>query len=499
MLSLKKKHIIIQIIFIFIIISGFSYAADQDFFDVYNLEVEGDIHGFLTEDFNGDELVDVVIIYSPADDFSTRYIALYIQKSRSGFNRHADYLTELPQTSAQINAIDIDNNNRAEILIIDSDGVNVLNFNVNAGFSGSVRLIRQKTVFAFPLFYGIITDLFVFEINGNEGWEIIIPASRGYFIYEQDENGVYQILNQLSAPITCHNPDKNILEFSARKTTDIKINFASIYVLDGNLDGRNDLYFLWERKVCCFFLDSTGNFSSNPDVIITFFPSQSNGYFQSQLIDYNGDRKPDIAVSCASGGISNAETKVRFHISDANGRIESSHRQEISLSDSHCNLMINDYNNDNKYELVIPAIELGSMAATKILLMKKADLNLLIYPFEAGMPSKEPDKRRNYEFRFNLDDSQPTGEVTMDWSADYNGDRLKDLVFSSGKGELKFYWGKTKDYLSKKADLNISIDHPSEINPIHLNKGAYSDIIIKHNLGGRLDRLTVLKNRNNKF
>ena len=123
----------------------------------------------------------------------------------------------------------------------------------------------------------------------------------------------------------------------------------------------------------------------------------------------------------------------------------------------------------------------------------------MIYPFKSGMPVKEPDKRRNYEFRFNLDDPQPTGEVTVDWSADYNGDRYKDLVFSSGKGELKFYWGKDKDYLSKKADLEISLDHPSEIYPIHLNHGEFFDIIVRHNLSGKLDRLTVLKNKNNKL
>ncbi len=499
MLSLKNVLISVFSVVFVGLTSGPLRAADQDFFDVYDLEIEGEIYGYLSGEFNGDDLTDIVVIYSPADDPNTRYIALYIQKTRSGFNRRADYLTELPQTTAQVNAVDISDDGRAEILIIDSDGVRYFSFTQNAGFSGPTRLIRQKTVFAFPLFYGIITDPFVFEINGSRGWEIIIPGPRGYVIFEKGEDGSYQILNQLSVSVTCHNPKKNMRDFSARKTTDMTISFASIYVLDGNLDGRDDVYFLWERKLCCFFQDSTGNFSQAPDISLTFFPANSNCYFHSQLIDYNNDQKPDIAVSCTSGGISNSETKIRFHVADANGRISSAYSKEISLSDSHCNLMINDYNGDNIPELVIPAIELGSMAATKILLMKKADLNILIYPFKSGMPVKEPDKRRNYEFRLNLDDAQPTGEVSVDWSADYNGDRYKDLVFSSGKGELKFYWGKDKDYLSKKADLEISLDHPSEIYPIHLNHGEFFDIIVKHNLSGRLDRLTVLKNKNNKL
>ncbi len=498
---LSLKNVLISVFLL--IFSGLSinplWAADQDFFDVYGLEIEGEIYGYLTGEFNGDDLTDIVIIYSPADDYSTRYLALFIQRNLTGFNPRADYLAELPQTAAQINATDINNDGRAEILIIDADGVGYFRFTQNVGFDGPIRLIRYKTVFAFPLFHGIITDPFVFEINGSRGWEIVIPAPRGYVVFEKGEDGNYQILNQLSVSIACRNTDRTMGDFSVRKNTDMTIRFASIHVLDGNLDGRNDIYFLWDRKLCCFFQDSTGNFSQAPDVSLTFFPSNSAGNFESQLVDYNNDQRPDIAVSCTSGGISNSETRIRFHVADANGRISAAYSKEISLSDSHCNMMVNDYDGDNVPELVIPAIELGSMAATKILLMKRADLNILIYPFKSGMPAKEPDKRRNYEFRFNLDDAQPTGEVAVDWSADYNGDRYKDLVFSSGKGELKFYWGEKKDYLSKKADLEIPLDHPSEIYPVKLNNGRHSDLIVRHNLNGRVDRLTVLKNKNNKL
>jgi hypothetical protein len=499
MLSLKTVFSLI----IFLIFIGWTVdslnAADQDFFDIYNLEIEGEIYGYLTGEFDDDDLTDIAIIYSPADDINTRYIALYIQKELTGFNKRADYLTELPAMAAMVNATDINDDGRAEILFIDSDGIRYFGFKPGVGFAAPTRLIRYETVFAFPLFHGIITNRFVFDITDSPGPEIILPAPRGYAVFERGEDGNYQILNQLSVAITCRNRARSVGDFSARRSSDMTVSFASISVLDGNLDGHNDIYFLWDRKLCCFFQDSTGNFSQAPDMSITFFPSYTNGYFESQLVDYNNDRRPDVVVSCTSGGISNSETKVRFHVADANGRISAAYIREISLSDSHCNMMVSDYDGDNIPELVIPAIELGSMAATKILLMKKADLNILIYPIRSGMPVMEPEKRRNYEFRINLDDAQPTDEVAVDWSADYNGDRYKDLVFSSGKDELKFYWGEQKEYLSKKADLEIPMDHPSEIFPIRLNHGRYSDVIIKHNLGGRTDRLTVLRNKNNKL
>ena len=146
--------------------------------------------------------------------------------------------------------------------------------------------------------------------------------------------------------------------------------------------------------------------------------------------------------------------------------------------------------------MAVPAIELGALAATKMFLMKNSDIHLLVYSFESGIPDDEPSRRMKYGFRFNFDDPQPASEVAVDWSADYTGDGLYDLVFSDGRGKLQFFWGNSSEYLSKKSDLEITLDHPSLIRPVRLG-GRFSDIIIEHNLSGRTDRLTVLKNKGN--
>jgi hypothetical protein len=499
-MPIKIRNLLLPITVV--LLAGFahniSFSAEQDFFDLFNLEIDGKIHGFLPGDFNGDENTDIAVFYSPVDNPVTRYIALFLQKGPLGFDTRADYLAILPRTAAQANAADIDDDEQSEILIIDADGVVVVEFSPTTGLSNPNRLIKQKTIFSFPQFFGIIVDSFLFDINESSGHEIILPTGKGYTLFERGENNIFQIVNQLTAPIFCHNPSRRMRDFSTRKTAELNLSLGTVHVMDGNLDGRQDIYLLWDRKICCYFQDSTGNFSQTPEVELAFYPSNLRGYFQSQLVDFNGDGRPDVAVSYTSGGITNAETSVRLFAAGADGRIERTFRKEIRLSDSHCNFMITDYDSDNLSELVIPAVELGAMAATKIILMKKTDLNLLIYPFESGMPVDKPDKRREYEFRFNFDAPQPIEEVWVNWSADYNGDRFKDLVFSGGSGVLRFYWGLEKDYLSKKPDLEISIDHPLDIYAVHLNKGEYADLIISHDLRGRSDHLTVLKNKNNK-
>jgi hypothetical protein len=478
--------------------AGNIYSADQDFFDIYQLEIEGDIHDYITGDFTGDRLTDICIIYSPYDNTDERFLGLYFQKSGQSFTAKPDYLVTLPKTAMQIDIADIDNDGKDEILIIDSEGILITWQNGN-GMSDLTRIIRENTIFSATLFHGIIVKPFAFNINGHPGVELIIPSGKGFMIFEKGEDGNFRILSLLSQPAICRSSGRNIKDFTGHQLSGINICIASIYCSDGNHDGRNDLYFLWERKLSGYFQDVTGNFSSTPDFEIDFYSPRQNAYIQSKLVDYNGDGSLDLAVSCTSGGLTKTETRIRFYLSNSQGKIDPVFRKELNLSDSHCGLLIADYNFDNKWEMAIPAIELGAMAAAKMLLLKKADMHLLIYPLVNGLPENEPAKRPSFEFQFNFDDPNPTGDVSLNWSSDYNGDLLNDLVFSDGRGNIQFFLGRENEFLSKRPEFEIALDHPAEIHPFHLNGGRYSDIVIEHNLSGKFDRVTILKNRSNKI
>jgi len=482
---------------LFIVSDG--YAADQDVFTVYTLEVEGEIFGYVCGDISGDKLSDVIVVYSPADDPDTRYAGLYLQGQTSGFNLRPDYLTRLPHNASQMDIGDIDGDGIMEVLMIDADGVSALRYSQSTGFSKPVRLIRQKSIYNVPYFRGIIVEPFLIEINDRPGPEIIIPTSRGYVIYERGDADRYEVLNELSVDLVTQNGEKSLADFSRPGGVSFQVSLAKLYTGDCNLDGRLDLYFLWDRKVACFIQDNTGNFPQTPDLKMVLQSDRTGGFAQSWLADFNGDQRLDAVVSYTSGGITNTETSVQFHLCNPDGLLEPKVSRELRLSDSHCNLLVDDFNRDGRPELAIPAVELGAIAATKMLLMKEADLHLLIYPIIGGFPDDEPAKRKKLEFKFNFDDPHPTREIALSWAADFNGDNLLDLAYSDGNGHIKFYWGHNSDYLSKKPDVEISLEHPSGVRPVTLNTGRLSDAIIEHNLAGKFDRLTVLKNRNNKL
>ncbi len=492
-----KTLIIISVASIFLP-AAVVHAADQDMFSVYNLEVEGHILGFMTGEFNNDGLTDLVIIYSPHSDQYIRHLGLYLQKSPGNFRPRSDYLITLANSAVQIDAGDIDNDNMDEILIIDQDGVSVIKYSEASGLSQPSRLIEIETVYTTPFMRGIVTEPFIHDITERLGNELVVPALDGFAIYEFDGNGSPKQLKTLAAPLACHFPREEANPFTANESREIHLILPGLHIIDGNLDGKKDIYFLWENRVCCFFQDNNGSFADSPNFFHQSAVDYQTGFMQSRLTDLNGDRYPDLLALSTSGGLTGTETRVRLYLSDNKGLINSEYTDEINLSDSYSNLIVNDFNADDNSEIIVPSIEMGAFAATKILLTKKSDLHLLIYSIDEGHLRNEPKKRIKYEFKFNFADINPAGEVSIDWAGNYNSDMLLDAVFCDGNGQILFFWGNGTEYLSKSADLEIPMDHPSEVHPIHLNRGRNSDLIVEHNLGGRYDRISVLINKNNQ-
>jgi hypothetical protein len=503
-LDKSKLHVFLKTTSLTAILSSLSFAvaaisADQDMFDVYPLKVNGEICNFIEGDFNGDALSDIGLVFSPSDSAELRLLSIYIQRPEKSFSAVPDRSIPLPPAAGQINAGDIDGDNIEEIVLIDSEGVLKYKYAPNPTSEEFVRIIRETTIYSLPLFRGIIVAPFIFEVLASVGRELIIPTLKGYNVYSPDGGGMFRSIGNLMTAPKCLNGGKGLRDFVDPAKSSFSVCLGSVVVSDGDQDGRQDIYLLYDRKLFCFTQGQTGDFAESAAWQIDFCSDCEDVFVQSRLVDLNDDNRLDLAASCAEGGITRAETKLRVHLAGGDGRISEKHGKEISLSDSHCNLMAGDVNNDRVREIIAPAVELGLIAVTKMILMKKADLHLLIYSLTGGLPENEPIARPRFEFQFNFDLVNPLQDVAMDWTGDYNGDNLPDLAFSDGFGRLRFFWGRINDFLSKKPDIEIVLEHPVGVYPLHLSGGGFSDLVVEHDSGGKWDQLTVLLNRNNKL
>lgn len=472
------------------------WAADQDMFDIYSLEVEGHIDGFVTGQFNDDNLTDLVVIYSPHSNRYTRYLGLYLQKATAGFRPRADYLITLPNSTAHLDVGDIDGDNFDEIVLIDFEGISIIKYSATSGLSEPRRLVTVRTIYTTSYVQGIFVEPFIYELTAQPGNELIVPTPGGYSIFNYTNNTLKRT-GRLTVPLAEHMTTVNTNDFSTQTKMQLQLVIPELKIIDGNLDGLEDIYFLWNNRVCCFYQNSENGFNQTPDFVRLNISGNYSGYTKSYLADCNNDKRPDLISISTSGGISNTETKLRLYLADQQGIIPENFTDEISLSDAYSNLLVNDYNFDNIPEIVIPAVEMGTFAATKIFLTKKTDMHLLIYNMNADHISNEPDKRLRYRFRFDFTDINPVSEVSFNWLGNYNSDRLRDAVYCDGEERLLFYWGHPTNYLSKNPDLEIPLDHPSQVFPVNLNGNKFSDLIVEHNLRGRYDRLSLLINKGN--
>ncbi len=496
------KEIMIRSSIVVLILAFIAVAAgavDQDMFEVFPLEVEGEILNHLAGDFNGDKLTDILIIYLSGGNNASRFAGLFLQKAGAGFRSRADFLTPLPADINQVDAADIDGDGLTELLLLHPNGVNFMKFTAAGGLGAPVNLIQEKSAFAAMQFHGIMAGPLQFEIMSAPGPELLIPTDSGFSLYAKDGDGRYSKTTNLKTHVFCKNVSRTTRDLAQGRPSGITLEPPRIYMLDGNTDGLADIYFLWDHKVAAFFQEARNGFSENPAMEISFSNDPDDGYRQSRLCDYNGDRKIDAVVSHTSGGFTNAETTLRFYAADASGKISAVSSGEIRLSDSHCNLMVDDFDGDNRPEFAMTAVEMGAIAASKMFLLKKTDLNLLIYPAGAGIPRPEPQKRTSFEIRFDFEAANPTEGIHLDWSADFNADKLHDAVLCDGNGRILFYWGARNEYLSRRPDLEVTLDHPACVRPIHLNSGGLADLLVEHNLTGRLDHLTILKNKQNRL
>jgi hypothetical protein len=155
--------------------------------------------------------------------------------------------------------------------------------------------------------------------------------------------------------------------------------------------------------------------------------------------------------------------------------------------------MLGNFDHTGGLELVVPAIELGILSTVKKMITKKTDFHLLIYLLDnGGRPAKEPTVRKKISCHLNFEKADPISDIRLDWSGDYDGDGIYDLALADGGGQLMFYRGSADEYLESRANLVLDIPNPDEIRPAQLNVDGRSDLIIIHQPGENITRLTLL-------
>jgi hypothetical protein len=472
-------------------LGGAAFSAGDDFFLKQNVDVSGTILGSREADFNGDGLIDIVLLVGEQGD--RRTFKSYIQRESGRFPPGPGQTIELSPSANMVQALDLDNDGRTELYVVDRNGL------WEYRHDGAEFNPQPNEMISFPTFLsagiqdGLLDQEIIYFVSGRP--VAFLPIDGGYSLWEYKQEKFDNIgLLRFSHLMTINDrPVKLFSGLSHNRQGWFWVNIPAITISDSNGDDLDDVYLIWYDRLAIFTQNEQGQFRDDAPFLFQFQESSEGNLCQASLVDYDRDGRLDVVCSRSMGGISEAETEIIFYHSTQIRRRDRTESHKITLTDACGNLIIGDFDQNGGPELVVPAVELGIMSTVKKMVTKKTDFHILIYPIDnLGRPAREPQVRKKISCRLDFENADPTAEIRISWSGDYDGDGLIDLVVADGNGQLVFYRGNTENYLENKSDLVLDMPNPDRIRPAHLNNDGRTDLIIIHEETGGATRLTIL-------
>ena len=485
-----------------LLLPGLVWASkNQDFFSVYDLEIDGKFNYHLVEDLNDDQKSDVILIHEGEE--KSRMVSIFFQRD-DGFHKKADQTWEIDNRVILFDTGNIDENPEKEIVCILKDGIYYYQFD-NGQYNLSLhKLLDVNSLFVVPNKYRVGSWDFTRDLNDDLIDDLFIPLFDGYGVFYRSESDGYELVSKLAAPVNgeitaVKQNNNNLGDYAAARYLT-----ATFLFKDFNRDGRSDIIALNENNLHIFFQDEAGRFSNEQDQHIKVSiienkkglsisiggKNEKEQVTINKISDINNDGLLDIIAQKmdTKASMLNPTSQLQIYLGKESGtstgaRFDKTPDQIIVCEGLQIGSNIKDLNSDNNMDLIVPSVKLGVLKIIKMLLMRRATFEVLVYNADSqGMYSNKPDFETDLsiEFSYSGGSTIPVNDFN-----DYNGDGQTDILTSKSNEELNIYFGTGEDnFVNKKPDVKFKIELPkdgSNVKAKLLNSDNKMDLIISYN------------------
>jgi hypothetical protein len=463
-------------------------AADNNFFLRQQIDIPGTILDTRTGDINGDGKLDIVAL--SMEPTGARVMFTFLQREAGRFPPLPSQRVVLSPTVNLAECRDLNGDGKAEILVIDRDGLWAYSQSGTTITDKPTQVVAQPTVFVGGIDDCLLDQKIIYTVSGKQ--IAFVPVIGGFSLWEYGPDK-FKPYGEINFAHRICRMDRSAKLFGANQGVGYDLVIPEIVIADENGDGRDDIYLLWCNRLMIFHQKASGGFDSDGKTVFQFQKPGDGSFCQARLVDYDHSGKLDLICSRAVGGIAGARTEIDFHSAERIAKGNKTENSHVTLTDVCGNLMVSDVDGKGTLELVVPAIELGIMSTVKKMISKETDFYLLIYPIDSlGQIDKEPAVRRKMTCQLDFEKSSPAGGIRLDWSGDFDGDGLADLLLADGGGQLMFFRGSKVEFVEGKAGLVLDLASPDTMHTVDLNHDGRSDMIIVHTPGEVTSRMTLL-------
>ena len=484
-----------------------SISSAEDWFQVYDLEFQGELTSYHVEDLNNDGLKDVVmfLIREGQDQTKQRCLSFYFQ-SDEGFSREPSQIFVVSNKIIVLDFGDVRGDMKKEMVYFESDGLYYFELQENGFALLPRKLFETESLFMLPAHRTLKNWDFVADLNDDGVDEIVVPGVTRTDIYFSNSTRNGWLRNEVSLRAEVRVSSLHSQRYSVGSRAEATYSTPYLALEDFDSDGRKDLLGVYNDSLMVFCQNENGYFSGKCQHTIklnfgeiwrgqkiqrTSIGDKSERTFLRRIKDLNGDGLLDvISVKVSTKrSILSPRSEVRIHFgkrdtsnSGASIFFPSTPDQVIQLGGTQLVFDILDLNHDNRFDFVIPVVTVGLRNIIRMLLTRTVEFQAETYLMrEDGLYPDKPDlaPKMMVSFSYRGGTASPVYEIE-----DFNGDGYLDILSSLEERRLVVFWGKEnrifQSHVGKK--YNILLPQNGEmVKAIDLNSDRKCDVIITYN------------------
>gem|GEM_PF-5769410 len=464
-----------------------SHAAETDFFKRHELYIDGPIEDILIGDADGDGLEDIFVFYRQVGDDGDHYrVAFFQQDRRDHFNNTFKQSWGLPESGGFFDLADVVGDSLRELVGLGGQGVYYYPLHgkrytpiIERLFSPGTRPhVPPDALRAWDFCWPLITGTGeVISLPRADHLELWMPDSLGWYTLA-DSLWCRTIVN--SPALRPFRPENLAVGVSGiaycLPSPAVPISPSSAEIFLSSTVGvkgfrRDDLSKL-------DFRESAQVLSGNSAA-----PFFSRGPFGSGVWvdDINGDGSSDLVCWQAHGGITQARVEVEIHYGPLSEQRPLTPHQRIVVDNVTAYPQLADLDGDGRKEIILCAVELGTITSARMIVVKSVNVYLLAYHQRPDNSfGKDPDARLKISCRLDTESPDILSRVPVRFTGDLNSDGLADFIVCPGGDEFDVYLGQEGRLLPKDATLTIDCDFPTAVYPADLNHDRKTDLVVLH-------------------
>jgi len=475
------------VVFLLVISAGFVRGADTDFFNRHELFIDGPIEDILLGDADGDGLEDIFVFYSrPTVDGNDYWVSFFRQDRQNDFSNINKQSWTLPERGGFFDLADVTGDSQKELVGLDSRGVFYFSQSVVGYATEAQRLISPEIGPLIPP-YAIRTWDFGWPlVRGLR--EILALPGRDYLeLWMTDEAGTYAVAESLACR-TISSPSTNRRYSPENIAAGIEgISFCLPSPARPISPANSELFLSSSSGIVGFRRDALSGLAFRKNAELEHSknsaPFFSRGPFGSGVWveDLNVDGSSDLVHCRTGGGITEASTKIEVHYGPLSLQSTLTPHRSFTIENVTAYPQFADLDGDNRKDIILCAIELGTITSAKMVVVKSVNIYLLAYrqrPDNSFGP--DADERLKISCRLETETPDLLGRVPVRFVGDLNVDGLADFVTCPGGDELAIYFGQEGRLLPEEPELTIDCDDPLAVYPANLNHDRKSDLVVLH-------------------